>query len=85
MASATEIVFRLSRFKYGQGSMFTQPFDLVGFTVKMLWWFGCWFFFFGSSVASTGRVSRDRQAPKPPSHAPVPCSILNLRLDTQRG
>jgi len=41
----TETVYYLSRFKYGQNSVFSQPFDLVNFTVKMVWWFGCWFFF----------------------------------------
>lgn len=42
----TQAVFRLSGFKYGQRSLFSQPFDLVNFTVKMLWWFGAWLFFF---------------------------------------
>jgi hypothetical protein len=38
----TELVFRLSRFEYGVGSVFSQPFDLVKFTVKATWWFGAW-------------------------------------------
>ena len=53
-AFTTEVVFRLSGFKYGQRSMFSQPFDLVAFTVKMLWWFGMWLFFFWLF----GRLSR---------------------------
>jgi hypothetical protein len=42
----TETVYHLSRFKYGEHSVFDQPFDLVSFTVKMLWWFGAWGLFF---------------------------------------
>lgn len=55
-ACTTEVIFRLSGFKYGQGSMFAQPFDLVSFTVKMLWWFGAWFFF----IWLFGRFDRKR-------------------------
>lgn len=42
----TELIFRLSGFRYGVHSVFGQPFDLVSFTVKMLWWFGVWFVFY---------------------------------------
>jgi hypothetical protein len=41
----TEAVFRLSHFGYGVRSVFSEPFDLVNFTVKMVWWFGAWFFY----------------------------------------
>lgn len=38
----TELIFRLSRFRYGLGSVFAEPFDLVNFTVEAVWWFGAW-------------------------------------------
>jgi hypothetical protein len=41
----TEIIFRLSHFEYGMGTIFSQPFDLVAFTVKIAWWCGVWFFY----------------------------------------
>jgi hypothetical protein len=43
--ATTEIVFRLSRFQYGVSSIFSEPFDLVNFTVKGVWWFGAWCFY----------------------------------------
>ena len=41
----TELVFRLSHFQYGIRSTFSEPFDLVNFTVKAAWWFGAWCFY----------------------------------------
>ncbi len=41
----TELIFRLSHFHYGMGSFFSEPFDLVNFTVQSVWWFGAWFFY----------------------------------------
>ena len=41
----TELIFRLSHFRYGVSSIFSEPFDLVNFTVKCVWWFGAWWFY----------------------------------------
>jgi len=41
----TQAVFRLSNFEYGLSTVFREPFDLVNFTVKCVWWFGVWFFY----------------------------------------
>lgn len=41
----TEVIFHLSHFRYGIGSVFSQPFDLVNFTIKLIWWLAVWFFY----------------------------------------
>jgi len=52
----TELIFRLSHFHYGISSVFSEPFDLVNFTVKCVWWFGAWFFYWWA----IGKLNRRR-------------------------